>query len=460
MPSPSPEIIRLLSTFAPAFTVPTFAKVMVLVCGAILTPGRRTVAASLRVMGLSEGGNFSKYHRVLSQAMWSPWWVSKLLLALIVTSFLAPGQPLLLAIDDTLERRKGRRLTLRGWFRDPLSKTGSKVSALRWVCLAALVPVPWSKRHWALPFMTVPAPSKKVCTKLGKHHRTPVELASFMIHLLRSWHPRQDIILLADGGYAAVNLVHDCQRLGVTLISRLRLDASLYQFPRSRPIGTRGPKPKKGMREPSPQEQLSDPATAWMGLEVSWYGVAKKSLEVATGASLWHRLGSEPVALRWTLVRCPRGSFRPCAYFASVDMAPEVLLSTYVLRWNLEVSFEELRSQLGFETQRGWADRTIERSTPCLFGLFSLTVLLAQRLHPEELPVQQAAWYGKEEASFSDALAAVRMHLWTQAQQPVPQPGYMPFAYQKYPNSTPDPQMKLIPQSIWNSLLQTVCYST
>jgi hypothetical protein len=152
MPSPSREIIRLLSAFAVAFTVPSFANIVVLICGTILAPGKRTVCSALRVMGLSDNGDFSKYHHVLSRASWSPWFLSKLLLALIITSLLAPGAPLVLVIDDTLERRKGKQLTLRGWFRDPLSKTGSKVSALRWVCLAILVPVPWSKRHWALPF--------------------------------------------------------------------------------------------------------------------------------------------------------------------------------------------------------------------------------------------------------------------------------------------------------------------
>lgn len=265
MPSPSPEIIRLLSTFAVAFSVPTFANVMVLVCGTILAPGRRTVASALRVMGLSERGNVSKYHRVLSRARWSPWSVSKLLLARIITSFLKPGQPVTLVIDDTLERRRGKRLKLKGWFRDPLSQTGGTVSAIRWVCLAILVPVPWSKRPWALPFMTVPAPSEKVCQTLGRRHKTPVELACVMIGRVRRWHPHKEIILLADGGYAAVNLVHACQKLSVTLISRLRMDASLYRFPGSRPTGKRGPKPKKGARELSPKQRLDDPMTVLDG---------------------------------------------------------------------------------------------------------------------------------------------------------------------------------------------------
>jgi hypothetical protein len=370
--------------------------------------------------------------------------LSKLLLV-FVASLLAPGQPLLLAIDDTLERRKGRKLKLKGNFRDPLGKSGSKVSAIRWVCLAILVPVPWSKRYWALPFMTVPAPSEKVCQKLGRRHKSPVGLASIMIGQVRHRHPQREILLLADGGYAAVALVRECQRLGVTLISRLRLDASLYHFPGARPAGKRGPKPKKGARDLSPQQRLADPTTVWRELEISWYGTTSKRLEVATGTSLWHRSGSDPVSLCWLLVRCPGGTFQPCAYFASISLSPETLLSYYVLRWNLEVTFEELRAQLGFETQRGWAEKTIERSTPCLFGIFSLVVLLAQRLHPEELPLERSVWYDKEQASFSDALAAVRIHLWT---------------CQKYRNSTRDPQMQLIPQPIWNSLVQAVCYST
>jgi hypothetical protein len=223
------------------------------------------------------------------------------------------------------------------------------------------------------------------------------------------------------------------------------MDAYIYSFHKPPTTGKRRPKPNKRAREPTPKQRLDDPVTVWMELEVPWYHGKAKRVEVATGLSLWHRTGSEPVALRWVLVRCPLGSFRACAYFASCDMSPEALLASYILRWNLEVTFAEVRSQLGFETQRGWADKTIERSTPCLFGIFSLVVLLAQRLHPVELPIQRAVWYDKEQASFSDALAAVRMHLWT---------------HQNYSDSSPDPQMQPIPISIWNALLRAVCHST
>jgi hypothetical protein len=341
MPNLSAEIIRLLSVFAVAFTVPTFASVVILVCGTILAPGRRTVSAALRVMGLSSSSNYGKYHRVLSRAKWSPWLLSKLLLALIIASFLTPVSPLLLAIDDTLERRKGRKLSLRGWFRDPLTSSRgktNKVSAIRWVCLAILVPMPWSKRLWALPVVTVPAPSEKTCKRLGKRHKTPVALASTMISLVRRWYPDREIILLADGGYAAVGLVHDCQKLAVTFISRLRLDACLYDFPTSAPQAKRGPKPKKGARQVSLEQRLEDPTTSWTELHVPWYGGEEKTLHIATGVSLWHRTGSDPVAIRWVLVRCPKGSFSPCACFASVELDPVEVLSMFVLRWNLEMN--------------------------------------------------------------------------------------------------------------------------
>jgi hypothetical protein len=371
--------------------------------------------------------------------------LSKLLLTLVITTFLTPGQPLTFVIDETLERRRGKRLTLKGWFRDPVRTTDSAVLALRWVCLAIVVPVPWAQRRWALPVMTVPAPSERVCEKLGRRHRTPVELASLLMTQVRRWHPQREITLLADGGYAAVDLVHNCQKLCVTLISRLRIDASLYQFPEPRAPGTRGPKPKKGRRELSPKQRLDDPLTVWTDLDVGWYRTETRRLDVAAGTSLWHRTGSEPVVVHWVVVRCPQGRLTPRAYFASAAVPPEELVSTYILRWNLEVSFEELRAHLGFETQRGWAHQTIARSTPCLFGIFTLIILLAQRLHPEVLPTRRAAWYDKQDATFSDVLAAVRMHLWTQ---------------QKYQNSTLDAQMHSIPQPVWNALLQAVCYST
>lgn len=452
MPTPSPKIMQLLSTFAKAFTVPAWRKALTLLFGAILAPGRRTVAAALRVMGLGDDEHFTNYHRLLNRDRWSPWVLSELLLGLIVKVFLSEEAPLWLVVDETLERRKGKKIKHKGWFRDAVRSTANHVTkalGIRWVCLSILVEVPWSERPWALPFMTVPALSKKTCAKLGKRHRSPVEWAKLMITKVRRWQPDREIILVGDGGYAAVTLIRHCQQFEnpVKLVARLRLDARLFDHPGPQPASKRGRKPKKGARQPNLADRLEDPDTDWQEIEVKWYDRQKKVLQYITGVSLWHTKGQDPVEIRWVLIRCPGDdNFEPRAYFCSyAQVTAREIITWFLGRWSLEVTFEELRAHLGFETQRQWSVKAIERTTPCLFGLFSLVVLMAKVLHPEDLPIRQTSWYHKEEATFSDALAAVRIDLWQDA---------------NYSRSTSDDDPPLIPRSVLQTLLETVCYST
>lgn len=153
MPNPAPVLVRLLAMFAPAFTAPTFAHALTLAYGAILAPGRRTVAA-LRAIGRNDERHFTTYHRVLNRAAWSPLARSKVLLGLIRTAFVGPEAPLLLVIDDTLERRYGRHVAYKARYHDPVRSASGHVvttSGVRWLCRCALVRVPWSSRPWALP---------------------------------------------------------------------------------------------------------------------------------------------------------------------------------------------------------------------------------------------------------------------------------------------------------------------
>lgn len=451
MPTPSPDVMQLLSVFAIAFTTPAWSKALVLLFGTILAPGRRTVTAALRAMGLGDDDHFTNYHRLLNRDRWSPWVLSKILLDLITKVFLPEGAPLLLIIDETLERRKGKKIKYKGWFRDPLRSTANHVSkslGIRWVCLTILVSVPWSQRPWALPFMTVPALGKETSAKLGKRHRTVVGWTEVMISKVRRWQPEREIILVGDGRYAAVPLVHHCQSLeeAVKLTARLRLDARLFDPPGPQPPSKPGPKPKKGERQPKLADRLEDPDTAWQTITIPWYDQGKKTIQFVTGTALWHRRGLDPVPIRWVLLRCPDDdNFDPRAYFCSDPNVTALMILAWVLaRWNIEVTFEELRAYLGFGTQRQWSDKAIERTTPCLFGVFSVVVLMAKVLHPEELPIRQASWYSKEEATFSDALAAVRRDLWRNRNCSRSDPGDDPV---------------LISGPMLEALLETACYS-
>ena len=252
---------------------------------------------------------------------------------------------------------------------------------------------------------------------------------------------------MGDGSYAAVSLGHTCrQQPGtVRLVSRLRLDAALYEPPAPQPTSKRGPKPQKGQRQPNLAARLADPRTAWRRTTVPWYGGQDKELDLTSGTALWHRTGEAPLPLRWVLLRCPAQTLPPTALFCTDQaVCPRQVVAWFVGRWNLEVTFEEARAYLGLETQRQWSTRALGRTTPCLLGLFSLVVLLAHALHPQALPTRQTAWYAKPEATFVDALAAVRRHLWQR---------------RNWAGSDDDAHLMLIPRPLWECVHEAVCYA-
>lgn len=197
MLTPSPEMLQLLSTFAVGMTAPTFAKALGLLYGAIWAPGRRTVTAALRVQGLEAESNFGTYHRVRHQAPWSAMVMSRLLLGVLVLSFVPEGRPLLVLIDETVERRQGKKIGDKGWCRDAGRSTAHKVAValgIRWGCLCLLVAVPWSRRPWAVPFLVVPVLSEKTAKRRGQPHRSGVAWAACLVRKLRAWYPDGEIM--------------------------------------------------------------------------------------------------------------------------------------------------------------------------------------------------------------------------------------------------------------------------
>jgi len=421
MPTPPPAMLHLLAQFAPCFARRVWPHALVLLVGTILAPGRRTVAAALRAMGRAHDTRFARYHRVLSRDRWSGLAVGRPLLGLLVAAFVPDG-PLVVGIDETVERRRGAKIAAKGIYRDAVRSSHAhfvKASGLRWVCLMLLVPIPWAGRSWALPFLTALAPSERYDRERGRRHKTLTDWAGQLLLVVRRWWPDRPIVAVADSTYAALEFLAGCRRAKpnpITVVTRLRLDAALYEpAPPRRPHQTGRPR-LKGRRLPSLAASAADPATAWTPLTVAnWYGCGARAVEVATGTAVWYHSGLPPVPLRWVLVRDPAGTFAPQALLCTDhNAAPEQILGWFVQRWQLEVTFEEGRRHLGVETQRQWSELAIRRTTPALLGLFSLVTLLA---HPHMAAggcVRQAAWYPKPLPTFADALAVVRRHLWGQ----------------------------------------------
>jgi hypothetical protein len=408
--------LMVLGSFAPMFTRPVWGHVQVLVTGAILCRGPRTVAGVLRTPGLADDEAFCKCHRVLSRARWSGLQGAKILLGLLVALAAQWGFPLIVLVDETVERRKGRKIKAKGCHRDAVRSTQSEVVkclGLKWICLT--LPLPWSPRPWALPFLTLLAPSPQADELAGRRHKTTVGWTIRAVKQMSRWLGAATFILVGDGAYACVALAHACLANRSTRVSRLRLDVRLYDFPEPPPTGKRGPKPKKGARQPNLKGRVDDAAQPWRDTGVAWYQGARKQARLLSGVCLWHTPGEDPVRLRWVPVVDPTGQDRPRAFFSTdADMTPGRIVEIFVLRWNAEVTFEETRRHLGVETQRQWSDLAIARTTPALMGLFSLACLMALRMLGDgPLPVRRAAWYKKRGATFSDVLAFVRRAIWS-----------------------------------------------
>jgi hypothetical protein len=416
MPSLPAALEGVLVSFAPLFHRPVWRRAQVLIVGALLSPGRRTVAQALRVVGLGGERRFPSYHRVLSRATWSCREAGCVLLQLLVRAF-APGGALVFGLDDTIERRWGHKIKARGIYRDPVRSSHGhfvKASGLRWLTLALLAPVSWAGRVWALPVLTVLCPSERYARQSGRRHKTPLDWARQMIFQLRRWLPDREIIVVGDNTYAALEWLGEV-REHVTAITRLRLDARLYEPAPPRKPGTMGRPRKKGARLPSLEEVLGDPKTGWCQVQVSeWYGSGERELEITTGTAVWYHAGLPVVPIRCVLTRDPEGKLDPKAFLSTdLELDAITILRYFVRRWQIEVTFEEARRHLGVESQRQWSDLAIARTTPCLLGLFSVVTLVAHCLHQQgRLSVRQSAWYAKPLPTFSDALAAVRRELW------------------------------------------------
>lgn len=444
------ELLPLIIAFAPLFSKPVWEHAKVLLVGAILAPGKRTVTACLRVMGLSQEQCFVNYHRVLNRAQWSPLAASRILLGLLLRRF-APDGELVLGLDDTIERRRGDKIKAKGIYRDPVRSSQShfvKASGLRWLCCMALVKVSWAGCIWGLPFLTILCPSERYHAERGRRHQKLTERARQLIWLLTRWLPDRLLVFVGDGSFAVLELLHSVsQTPNAHLITRLRMDAELWNPAPERRPGQNGRPRVKGARRPSPQQRLEDPKTPWTKLVVApWYGGERREVEIYTETCVWYKSGFHPVVIRWVLVRDPQGQYDPQALLSThVDHTPLQILTYVVRRWRMEVTFEEARAHLGLETQRQWNDVAIARTTPVLLGVFSVVALMANRLiERQTLPVRTAAWYTKEQPTFADAIALTRRCLWNSCH---------------FSTSSQSRDVLKVPRAVLERLTDAVCYA-
>ena len=407
----------IIVAFVPLFRHRTWHHAEILLVGAILAPGKRTVTSLLRITGLSRERHFVNYHRVLNRARWNSRRAAHLLLGLLINTFV-PAGPVILGLDDTIERRRGKHIKAKGIYRDPVRSSDAhfvKASGLRWISLMLLAPIPWAARTWALPFLTALAPSERYCHEHGKRHKKLTDWARQMVLQARRWLPERELVLVADMGFAALELLAALSGRGVICITRLRLDAALYEPAPPRHPGTNGRPRSKGERLPNLSDVLKRTSTRWRRVTVpGWYGEGDRKIEFCSATAVWRHGGMPVVPIRWVLLRDPRGRFSPQALLCT-DPArdPLQIIRWFILRWQVEVTFQEARAHLGVETQRQWSDRAVARTTPCLFGLFSIVTLLAAQLGQRvRTAVWIDSWYRKSHPTFADALAAVRQAIW------------------------------------------------
>jgi DDE superfamily endonuclease len=439
-----------IGVFAPVFSRPVWQHVKILLTGAVLAPGKRTVTSILQIMGRSAASDFQTYHRVLNRAVWSPLTASRLLLRLLVAVFI-PAGVVVFGLDDTIERRRGEQITAKGIYRDPVRSSHAyfvKVSGLRWLACMLLVPLSWADRVWALPCLTVLCPSERFYAQRGRRHQPLPERAWQMIRLLGRWVPEREIVCVADSSFAVLELLDKVKQLPrASVITRLRLDAALYDPPPPRAPRTTGRPRLKGKRRPTLEAVLADTRTQWTTVRVEqWYGEGPRKVEVTTDTAVWYHTGKPPVVIRWVLIRDPHKRFKPQALLSTnLEHPPEQMLTWLVQRWTMEVTFEEARAHLGMETQRQWNERAIARTTPALLSLYAIITLTAQLLIEKGvICVRNTAWYHKTRPTFADAIALVRQQLWK----------HMHFS-----TSLQETDMIKMPRELFERFIDAVCYA-
>ena len=406
---------RLLQSLGACFARPTYYRFVVLMLAAILTTGNHTIFNALRTVQLLAPGHPSSYHRVFSRAPWSTWRLARALATLVIERFVPDG-PIHLAGDDTVDEHRGKKVFGKGRHRDAVRSSHSYTAfryGHKWVVLAILVKFSFSTRPWALPVLVVLNRNKE---KSGKQrHKTPSQQMRQMLKVMLRWFPQRSFVFAGDGGFGTHQLARTASKRPrrLTLISRFYPDANLYApAPARTGCKARGRPRVKGPKLPTPQQVVAR-SKQRQKLNVAWYGGGRRKVEVVTGTGHWYKSGEGLVEVLWVYVHDLTGTHRD-DYFFSTDLRlpAKQVIETFTGRWSIETTFQEMRAYLGLETTRGRKKETVLRMAPCLFGLYTVVSVLYVQMPARYRRVRLIDWTGKKDATFSDAITAVRRWLW------------------------------------------------
>jgi hypothetical protein len=406
----------VLSMFRPAFSAPTYHRFLVLVLATVLTTGRRTITNLLRTVHSQVQGHASSYHRVLSQRRWSTWALARILISFLLDHAVPPG-PVLLAGDDTVTEHPGPKVFGKGRHRDGVRSTHSYTAyrwGHKWVVIAMLLKLPFATRPWALPILVALYRPPEWDRVHGMRHKTPAHMARLLLARLIRWFPERHFIFVGDTGYGTSETARFCHhhRRHLTLVSKFYGDAALYEPPPPRTRGTMGRPRVKGQKLAAPQEVVAKTATRTR-LVAAWYGGTTRDIEVVTGMGHWYRIGEALVEVCWVYVHDCTGTHRDEYFFTTeMTMKPQQIVECYTQRWSIETTFQECREYLKLESTKGYSQHTVLRFAPCLFGLYTLVVLLYLQLPRPSSTLRAVAWRGKSTVTFSDMITCVRRVFW------------------------------------------------
>lgn len=411
MPDPVlATFLGVLEAFRIGLTAPSYANMLVVACGWILTEGTHAVTEALVVTGVAGRRHHEAFHRFFSRATWDPDVLGRWMFERLVP-FLG-DEAIQVVIDDTLAPKKGPHVFGIGSHLDAVRSTRRhRVFCFGhcWVVLAVMVRVPFSNRTWALPVLFRLYRNLKECTKHKAEYSKKTELARDLLDIFVTWVPGRRVELAADSAYCNDTVTRDLPT-SVVLFGAMRPDAVLTDAPEEAPAGAKGRPRKRGAAVPKPEDIAKDDSIPWINGTAKLYGCTT-TIRYKTLCAQWYRACGIRL-LRIVIVATTQGKV-PFRVFFCTDATVDVVrvLETYAGRWGIEVFFREAKQLLGFADSSARTEAAVKRVAPFVGLLYTALVvwfLEGARQSPLAVPPTRPWYTHKQGVSFADILRTAR----------------------------------------------------